>query len=148
EPNYHCNLGVALQNQGQIDEAIRSYREAIRRKPDFVAAHSHLAQLLATSPDLRFRDPKLALIHADKASALAPIRPLGPLVSAGVGGLDSPYAMIFGPDGHLYVSGQKSNNVFRYDASTGRPLPASGKTGAEFVTPGSGGLKEARDIAF
>jgi Tfp pilus assembly protein PilF len=39
----HNNLGVALDNQGQIDEAITQLREAIRLKPDHDEAHYNLA---------------------------------------------------------------------------------------------------------
>ena len=31
----HHNLGVALKDQGKLDEAIAEYREAIRLKPDY-----------------------------------------------------------------------------------------------------------------
>lgn len=58
-----------------------------------------------------------------------------------------PYAMILGEDGLLYVSSLNGNGVYRYD-TTGSPVPAPGKPGAEFVSPGSGGLNGARDIAF
>lgn len=77
------------------------------------------------------------------------IRPLGAFVSSELGGLSDPYAMILGPDGKLYVSlHNETGGVYRYDAVTGSPLPAPGKTGAEFVSPGSGGMKYTRDIAF
>ena len=77
------------------------------------------------------------------------IRPLGAYVSAGVGGMIAPYAMIVGgPDGNLYVSGKDSSTVYRFDAVSGNPLPAPGKTGAVFVSVGSGGLNLARDIGF
>lgn len=76
------------------------------------------------------------------------IQSLGALVSSGVGGMSTPYAMIIGPDGNLYVSNIGDSSVLRYDLATGSPLPAPGKTGAEFVSPGSGGLSSTRDIAF
>jgi hypothetical protein len=75
------------------------------------------------------------------------IRPLGAFVPTGLGGLSAPYAMIVGPDGNFYVSSKDSSAVYRYDAA-GNPLPAPGQSGAAFVTPGSGGLSLARDIAF
>src|SRR5207244_2258556 len=98
--------------------------------------------------------PSAVSISVGDASVIegdAAVRPLGAFVSSGVGGLVAPYAMTIGPDGNLYVSSQGpggNNSVYRYDATTGSPLPAPGKTGAEFVSPGSGGLSSARDIAF
>jgi protein O-mannosyl-transferase len=38
----HYNLGHALDDKGQIDEAIRQYREAIRLKPNYPDAHNNL----------------------------------------------------------------------------------------------------------
>ncbi len=44
ESNYvaHNNLGTALVEKGQIDEAIRQFQEAIRLKPDYVEACNNL----------------------------------------------------------------------------------------------------------
>jgi hypothetical protein len=75
------------------------------------------------------------------------IRPLGAFIPAGLGGLTDAYAMIYGPDGNVYVSTLNGSAVYRYDAA-GNPLPAQGQSGAVFVAPGSGGLTTARDIAF
>jgi chitinase len=75
------------------------------------------------------------------------IRTLGALVPTGLGGLRAPYAMIVGPDGNYYVSSIDGAAVYRYDRG-GSPLPAPGQSGATFVTPGSGGLSLARDLAF
>ncbi len=76
------------------------------------------------------------------------VKYLGNLVSAGQGGLDDPHDLIYGPDGNLYVATRSNNSVLRYDALTGAPLPAPGKSGAEFVSPGAGGLDWVRGIAF
>ena len=45
ESNYiaHYDLGAALVQKGQIDEAINQYRESLRLKPDFTDAHYNLA---------------------------------------------------------------------------------------------------------
>lgn len=49
------------------------------------------------------------------------------------GGLDNPAAVVFGPDGKLYVSSFETDAVLRYDGATGAFLDV-------FVAPGSGGL--------
>src|SRR5262249_18029318 len=60
--------------------------------------------------------------------------------------------LAFGPDGNLYVfarpSGSAPGQIYRYDGTTGAPLPAPGQTGAVFVPHGSGGLVNARTIIF
>jgi sugar lactone lactonase YvrE len=71
-----------------------------------------------------------------------------PFVAPNGGGLGSPYGIVVGPDGNVYVSDPFQNIVFRYDGSTGAPLPATGQTGAAFVAAGSGGLLNARGITF
>ena len=38
----HSNLGIALRDQGKVDEAIDEYREAIRIRPDLAEAHVNL----------------------------------------------------------------------------------------------------------
>ena len=38
----HDNLGTAFAKQGQLDEAIRQYEEALRLKPDNAEAHYSL----------------------------------------------------------------------------------------------------------
>ena len=60
---------------------------------------------------------------------------------ANANGLDDPILAIIGPDGKLYVGGEKSNDVLRYDALTGVFIDT-------FVTAGSGGLNEPSGIAF
>ena len=71
----------------------------------------------------------------------------GNLVSALEGGLSNPYSMVIGPDGNLYVS-TKVNTILRYDLITGASLPAAGKSGAEFVSQGAGGLDSPRQVVF
>ncbi|MCP5033421.1 MAG: tandem-95 repeat protein [Actinomycetia bacterium] len=54
---------------------------------------------------------------------------------------DDPIEALIGPDGRLYVSGDVSNNVMRYDAQTGAFVD-------EFVAAASGGLDSAQGLAF
>jgi tetratricopeptide (TPR) repeat protein len=42
----HDNLGVVLAQKGQLDEAIREFREAIRLKPNLPRAHNNLGMAL------------------------------------------------------------------------------------------------------
>ena len=60
-------------------------------------------------------------------------------VSAGLGGLYNPYAMIIGPDGKLYVSTNSGSGVYRYDLVTGIPLPARAKLARSSSRPGTAG---------
>ena len=64
-----------------------------------------------------------------------------PFVAPGSGGLSSPYGIAVGPDGNVYVSDWTQNIIFRYDGSTGAPLPAPGKT--ERVAPQQRGFRWA-----
>src|SRR5262249_35734033 len=41
------NLGVVLNDQGKLEEAIAAYRQAIRIKPDFAEAYSNLGNSLS-----------------------------------------------------------------------------------------------------
>jgi hypothetical protein len=92
-------------------------------------------------------DASISVSNDSATEGSTSIRPLGALVPTGLGGLSAPYAMIVGPDGNYYVSSKDGSAVYRYDPA-GNPLPAPGQSGATFVTPGSGGLSLARDIAF
>jgi DNA-binding beta-propeller fold protein YncE len=124
---------------------------------------------------------------------------------SGTNPLHAPWALAFGPDGNLYVAGQLSDNVLRYNMTTGAidefisntaglyrpygmtfdtagdllitnsefgasdtsplanevlrfkgpsgptpgaPLPATGQSGAVFVSSRSGGLSMAKGLAF
>ncbi len=61
-------------------------------------------------------------------------------VTTGSGGLLTPRHIAFGPDGKLYVAGQNSDAVHRYDATNGAFL--------DVVIPGSAGLDGAFALAF
>jgi hypothetical protein len=62
-------------------------------------------------------------------------------VSAGSGGLNGPVGLVFGPDGHLYVSSSATHEVLRYDGTTGVFIDA-------FVSAGSGGLSVPIGLVF
>jgi Tfp pilus assembly protein PilF len=38
----YCNLGLAMAREGKIDEAVASFREALRLKSGFSTAHQYL----------------------------------------------------------------------------------------------------------
>ena len=46
DPVAHCNLGVALHTQGNVEGAIVEFRAAIRIEPNLGEAHSNLGALL------------------------------------------------------------------------------------------------------
>jgi len=71
-----------------------------------------------------------------------------PFVAPGSGGLADAYGIAVGPDGNVYVSDMNQSIVYRYDGSTGAPLPATGQTGAVFIPANSNGLTKACGIAF
>lgn len=48
----HYNLGVSLSNKGDIDGAMREYREALRLQPDYFDALENLGLLLVKKGDL------------------------------------------------------------------------------------------------
>jgi tetratricopeptide (TPR) repeat protein len=71
-PDAYNNLGLALKDQGDWAGAGAAFRKMIDLKPDSAPAHNNMALFLITSPIAGLRDPKLALTHAERATALAP----------------------------------------------------------------------------
>lgn len=67
--------------------------------------------------------------------------PLGVFVDGGSGGLNQASRLRFGPDENLYVVSPGSNEVLRYDGSTGDFIDA-------FVTAGSGGINFPTGMVF
>ncbi|MBV9970968.1 MAG: tetratricopeptide repeat protein [Xanthobacteraceae bacterium] len=76
----HVNLGLALRDAGLLDDAISSYREAIRMKSDLAEAHSNLGYALreqgkldeavaACGAAIRIR-PDYAEAHSNLGAAL------------------------------------------------------------------------------
>src|SRR5262245_160486 len=63
------------------------------------------------------------------------------IFASGGGGLRNPHALAFGPDGNLYVAGNQSYSVERFNGTTGQFID-------HFVPSGSGGLDEPIGLAF
>ncbi|UCE99176.1 MAG: tetratricopeptide repeat protein [Planctomycetota bacterium] len=63
----HVNLGIALSQQGKLDEAIKHYTEALRIRPDFAVAHTNLGHALARQGKL-----EEAITHYAEALHLNP----------------------------------------------------------------------------
>lgn len=66
----HYRLGVVLSRQKQSEAAITHYRAAVRLKPDWVPPLNTLAWILATHPDVRFRNGPEAVRRAEHAAEL------------------------------------------------------------------------------
>jgi WD40 repeat protein len=64
--------GDALVGQREWKKAIAAYTVTIEGNSEDAVAHNNLAWLLATCPDVKFRDPARAVELAKKAAALAP----------------------------------------------------------------------------
>jgi len=63
----HYNLGIALHDQGETDQAITHYRQAIALRSNYAEAHYNLGRLLAEKGE--FSD---AITHYEKALAINP----------------------------------------------------------------------------
>jgi protein O-mannosyl-transferase len=48
----HYNLGIALRAQGDIDQAVAHYRQAVALRPDYTDAHFNLARVLVDRGEL------------------------------------------------------------------------------------------------
>jgi tetratricopeptide (TPR) repeat protein len=63
-------LADLYTQQKRYGDAIKTYQQALLLEPDFAEAHNNLAWLYATCEDQKFRDPKAAVNHAQKAVEL------------------------------------------------------------------------------
>jgi len=66
----HMNRGTAYLQKRDYDKAIADYDLSIQHNPREATAHNNLAWLLATCPQISYRDGKRAVEHATKACAL------------------------------------------------------------------------------
>lgn len=66
-PRAHTELGLALEKQGRINDAIAHYSEALRLKPDYAVAHNNLGNALSTQGKL-----EEAIAHYSEALRLKP----------------------------------------------------------------------------
>jgi Flp pilus assembly protein TadD len=67
DPQVHYRLGSLLARIGKTGEAVEHLEEAVRLKPDFLAAVNSLAWLLATCPKDGVRDGVRAVALAERA---------------------------------------------------------------------------------
>ena len=63
----HYNLGVVLSEQGEPDQAIEHYRQAVALRPDYAEAHYNLGRLLVNLGQLND-----AVAHYERAAAINP----------------------------------------------------------------------------
>ena len=68
----HNNLGIALRNQGHLDEAVDQYQQALKLKPNDVMAHVNLGVSLYQQGH-----PDEAIAHLERAVALKPDYAIG-----------------------------------------------------------------------
>ena len=66
----HNNLGILLENQGRIEEAMEHYRQAIQINPNDREALNNLALVLAAGPKAEFRNGAEAVRLAERACEL------------------------------------------------------------------------------
>lgn len=80
DPNYeesHFNLGHVLEQEGDIEAAIESYRRAVELDRDYALAHARLGSLLLaramqTAPAHEQPDWSLAFDHLERATKIDP----------------------------------------------------------------------------
>src|SRR4029077_19660204 len=63
----HYNLGIVLSQQGEADQAIEHYRQAVALRPDYAEAHYNLGRLLVEHGHLAD-----AIAHYERAAAINP----------------------------------------------------------------------------
>jgi tetratricopeptide (TPR) repeat protein len=68
----YSNRGYAYSRKGQYKKAISDFNKAIEISPGYAKAYNDLARLLATCPDVRYRNGIKAVELAQKAVELVP----------------------------------------------------------------------------
>ena len=63
----HYNLGIVFSEQGEPDQAIEHYRQAVALRPDYAEAHYNLGRLLVNLGQLND-----AVAHYERAAAINP----------------------------------------------------------------------------
>ena len=63
----HYNLGIVLSEQGEADQAIEHYAQAVALRPDYAEAHYNLGRLLVEHGQLAD-----AIAHYERAAAINP----------------------------------------------------------------------------
>ena len=63
----HYNLGIVLSQQGEADQAIEHYRQAVALRPDYAEAHYNLGRLLVERGQVND-----AIAHYERAAAINP----------------------------------------------------------------------------
>ena len=75
----HLMRGLAWKEKGDFDKALADANEAIRLEPSNPEAHNDGAWILATCPDVRYRDGKRAVASATRACELSDWKKANPL---------------------------------------------------------------------
>ena len=101
--------------------------------------HLYVASRL-TSEVLRYQGPGAA----SPGAFIDVFADVGPIAI----GVEEPEGLVFGPDGHLYVSDFTLDAVYKFDGITGAPILTTGHPLGEFVAPNAGGLNAAEDLVF
>jgi len=89
----------------------------------------------------------ITLLGSSFTAFSSPVLAAGPgtfiadFVSSGSGGMNNPTGLEFGPDGNLYVGSWGTDEVLRYDGTTGSFIDA-------FVSSGSGGMNNPTGLEF
>ena len=65
------DLADSLLLQGRLDEAVENLRAAIQVEPNWIAPINNLAFLIASHPELKYRDPNEAIDLAQRACGLS-----------------------------------------------------------------------------
>lgn len=71
DPDAHLRLGMALSGQQKTEAAVAEFRETLRLRAETPAALVALATVLATHPNIKFRNGREAVELARKANQLS-----------------------------------------------------------------------------